>query len=106
MVIRIFLLLLVLNSLAFMVKADAAERAEYRQDAFDNRYTSQDTMPDDLQQDDVDAAVELGSRLLQWRFSRTDDDGKHYASESFQADHGLALIDQGDGACLNLKWDF
>ncbi|TBW49969.1 hypothetical protein EZI54_18760 [Marinobacter halodurans] len=106
MVIRIFLLLLVLNSLAFVVKADAAERTEYREDAYDNRYAAQDAMPDDLQQDDVEAAVEVGSRLLQWRFSSNDDDGKRYASESLRADHGLALIDEGDGACLNLKWNF
>lgn len=104
MILRIFIILLALNSLAFVVKADAAERMDISDEEFSDIYALQDAMSGDFEQDDADAIAELGSRILRWSISDSDDAGQRYASEGAQPDHGLALIQ--DGACLNLKWNF
>lgn len=104
MIFRIFIILLALNSLAFVVKADAAERVDISDEEFTDIYALQDAMSGDFERDDVDAIAELGSRILRWSISKSDDDGQRYAYQGAQPDHGVALI-QG-GACLNLKWNF
>lgn len=104
MIFRIFLILLALNSLAFVVKADAAERVDISDEEFTDIYALQDAMSGDFERDDADAIAELGSRILRWSISDTDKDSQRYASEGARPDHGVALIE--DGACLNLKWNF
>ncbi|GGE68060.1 hypothetical protein GCM10011533_20520 [Streptosporangium jomthongense] len=108
MIIRIFVALLVLNVAAFVVRAEASERA------FDNAasetmtvegiYELQQRMSGDFEEDDADAFAEIGSRLLSLSLVRSRNTGKHYASQPAQADHGIALLNEG--ACLNLKWNF
>ncbi|WP_148861902.1 hypothetical protein [Marinobacter fonticola] len=104
MILRIFIILLALNSLAFVVKADAAERIDISEEEFSDVYALQHAMSGDFERDDADAVAELGSRILRWRISSAEDDGQRYAYEGARADHGIALIE--DGACLNLKWNF
>ncbi|MGP4843600.1 hypothetical protein ACTXGQ_05660 [Marinobacter sp. 1Y8] len=105
MVVRIFLILLALNSIAFVVRADAAEHIEIRstEDTSD-LYTLQNAMSGDFEQDTADTLADVGSRLLRWQLTEDPGDKKRYAYETVRADHGVALIE--DGACLNLKWDF
>lgn len=105
MIIRLFLALLVLNMVAFVVRADAAERPVIAADQFpEDLYELQDRMSGDFERREDEQLTALGSRLLSWRFSRKQDDGHHYASDAAVPDHGIALINEG--ACLNLKWKF
>lgn len=105
MIIRLFLLLLVLNMVAFVVRAEAGERATIVAELYPEELEElQERMSgnfDDQQQEDV--LTTLGSRLLSWRFSKNPD-GRQYASYGATPDHGLALIEEG--ACLNLRWNF
>lgn len=105
MIIRLFLALLVLNMVAFVVRAEAAERPFVAADQFpETLYELQDRMSGDFGRHDAKQLTTLGSRLLSWRFGSGKDNGRHYASDAAIADHGIALLDQG--ACLNLKWKF
>ena len=105
MIIRIFVALFVLNVAAFVVRAEASERVF---DELSEIMTTEDVY--ELQQrmsgdfNDADAFAEIGSRLLSLSLVRTVDTGKQYASQAAQADHGIALLNEG--ACLNLKWNF
>ncbi|MGO1501298.1 MAG: hypothetical protein ACTHWH_08465 [Marinobacter sp.] len=107
MIIRIFLALLVLNITAFVVRAEASDRAF---DDLSDILTSEDVfqmqqqMSGDFEASNADAAAEIGSRLLSLSLVRTNKTGKHYASQPAQADHGIALLNEG--ARLNLKWNF
>lgn len=105
MIIRIFLVLLALNLVAFVVRAEAAERPAIAAELYPDELTElQDRMSGDFDAtEEEDALTTLGSRLLSWRFSRKDE-GRYYAYESARPDHGLALIE--NGACLNLRWNF
>lgn len=104
MVIRIFIALLTLNMVAFVVRAEAADRNTFDYEISpDTVYELQEEMSGDFVRDESDALTEIGSRLLSWSFTR-DDGGKHYASEAVRPDHGVALLERG--ACLNFKWDF
>ncbi len=107
MIIRLFVALLALNLVAFVVRAEAAERV------FDDIgevvttediYELQERMSGDFDNDPTEAFSELGSRLLTLTLSRPTGEGKRYASEPAQPDHGIALLNEG--ACLNLKWNF
>ncbi|MBZ2167273.1 hypothetical protein [Marinobacter sp. F4216] len=107
MIIRLFVALLVLNLVAFVVRAEADERVfEERSEssAVEGIIGAQERLAGN-DNDDVSVGVlsELGSRLLTWSLSRRDDD-KRFASEPAQPDHGVALLNEG--ACLNLKWIF
>ncbi|MBK1872858.1 MULTISPECIES: hypothetical protein [Marinobacter] len=109
MIIRIFVTLLVLNVAAFVVRAEASERAfEATSESMTVEYVYElpQRMSRDFDEDDADAVAvaEIGSRLLSLSLVRTNDNGKHYASQPAQADHGIALLNEG--ACLNLKWNF
>lgn len=106
MIIRIFLALLVLNTVAFVVRAEAGERETLPNELYQgNPSEIQDRMSGDFIYDDEDALMDLGSRLLSWRLSSVPSHvGRRYASESAQPDHSVALIDQG--AALNLSWKF
>lgn len=104
MVIRIFVALLALNMVAFVVRADAAERDLSRYDVSpDTVYELQEEMSGDFERNEADALTEIGSRLLSWSFSHREDK-KNYASDAVRPDHGVALLERG--ACLNFKWDF
>ncbi|HDZ37882.1 MAG TPA: hypothetical protein ENH62_06305 [Marinobacter sp.] len=106
MIIRIFVALLVLNIAAFVVRAEASERAFSKPNQIittDDIYKLQQRMAGDID-DDNDAFAEIGSRLLSLSLVRTVNTGKHYASQPLQADHGIALLNEG--ACLNFKWIF
>ncbi|RBW50567.1 hypothetical protein [Marinobacter sp. F3R11] len=106
MIIRIFVALLVLNAAAFVVRADAAERGVNELNeimTIEDVYQLEQRMSGDFD-DDADAVAEIGSRLLSLSLVRSDNTGKHYASQSARADHGIALLNEG--ACLNLKWNF
>lgn len=106
MIIRLFLLLLALNLVAFVVRAEAQERPAIAAELYPDELTElQDRMSGDFgDTEESDALTTLGSRLLSWRFSRRSGDGRQYAYETAQADHGIALIE--NGACLNLRWNF
>ena len=106
MIIRIFLALLILNTLAFVVRAEAGERETLPNEIYlGDPSEMQDRMSGDFTYDDEDALMDLGSRLLSWRLSNaTDRDGRRYAYKSAQADHSIALINEG--AALNLRWRF
>ncbi|WP_372964805.1 hypothetical protein [Marinobacter sp.] len=118
MIIRIFLLLLALNCLAFVARAEAAEpvRSEpmlsdrmlaERDDkmSVEDVYELQEWMSgDEDHQNRQDALAAIGSRLLSLSFNRADSSRKNYASDSAQPDHGIALLNEG--ACLNLRWKF
>ncbi|SOB76434.1 hypothetical protein SAMN04488490_2120 [Marinobacter sp. LV10R510-11A] len=107
MIIRIFIALLVLNVAAFVVRADASERAFDELSEItttEDVYQLQQQMSGDFEDDNSDAVTEIGSRLLSLSLVRTSNTGKQYASQSAQADHGIALLNEG--ACLNLKWNF
>ncbi|QSP96271.1 hypothetical protein LPB19_07810 [Marinobacter salinisoli] len=106
MIIRIFVVLLALNLVAFVVRAEADElvfddRAEAS--TVEQVLGAQERLTGNPDDSSIGVFSELGSRLLTWTFSRTDS-GKRFASEPAQPDHGLALLNEG--ACLNLKWNF
>ncbi|MFT7337979.1 MAG: hypothetical protein ACI92B_001307 [Marinobacter maritimus] len=106
MIIRIFVALLVLNVTAFVVRADASERMFNEPSEImtaEDIYELQQRMAGDFD-DAADAVAEIGSRLLSLSLVRTDNSGKQYASSPVQADHGVALLNEG--ASLNLKWNF
>ncbi|KAA1172040.1 hypothetical protein FWJ25_15525 [Marinobacter salinexigens] len=107
MIIRIFVALLALNMVAFVVRADAAERVF--EDLNENLttedvYELQERMSGDFDRDPSEAVSALGSKLLTLSMTRRQDHGKRYASEPAQPDHGIAFLNEG--ACLNLKWNF
>lgn len=107
MIIRIFVALLVLNLVAFVVRAEASERVfdELSETGTaEDVYKLQERMSGDFDDGPAEAVSELGSRLLTLTLSRSDDDSKRYASEPARPDHGIALLNEG--ACLNLKWNF
>lgn len=106
MIIRIFVALLVLNTVAFVVRAEAGERETLPNEIYHGEPAEmQDRMSGDFIYDDEDALMDLGSRLLSWRLtSGPSHTGRRYASESAQADHSVALINEG--AALNLRWKF
>ncbi|MFO7528485.1 MAG: hypothetical protein R6W86_06735 [Marinobacter sp.] len=108
MIIRIFVALLILNLVAFVVRADAAERP-FGEDpeplnAVQEIYQIQERMVGNFEDDTSEAFTEIGSRLLSLTFTRSRSDGRQYASDPAQADHGIALLNEG--ACLNLRWNF
>lgn len=105
MIIRIFLILLALNMVAFVVRAEASERAVIVEEIYpDDVYMLQHRMSGDFDNRDEDALTDLGVRLLSWRFSNGRDAMRKYASDAAIPDHGIALVNEG--ACLNLKWKF
>ncbi|MFC4259512.1 hypothetical protein ACFOZ5_10780 [Marinobacter lacisalsi] len=106
MITRIFLALLILNTVAFVVRAEAGERETLPNEIYTgDPHEIQDRMSGDFIYDDEDALMDLGSRLLSWRLSSAPEHpGRRYASESAQADHSVALINEG--AALNLRWRF
>ncbi|MGF2736395.1 hypothetical protein [Marinobacter sp. DUT-1] len=108
MIIRIFVALLALNLVAFVVRADAAERP-FGEDpepvnTVQELYQIQERMVGNFEDDSSEAITEIGSRLLSLSLTRSRPDDKQYASDPAQADHGIALLNEG--ACLNLKWNF
>lgn len=107
MIIRIFVALLALNMVAFVVRAEAAERVFGDMDenlTTQDVYELQERMSGDFDQDPSEAVSALGSRLLTLSMVRSHSQGKRYASTPAQPDHGIALLNEG--ACLNLKWNF
>ena len=107
MIIRIFVALLALNLVAFVVRAEASERVFEQVEsktASEQIFEIQERVSGDFGEDSSDAFAEIGSRLLSLTFTRSKHSGKHYASDPAQADHGIALLNEG--ACLNLKCNF
>ncbi|SFR74708.1 hypothetical protein SAMN05216203_2722 [Marinobacter daqiaonensis] len=106
MIIRLFIALLVLNTLAFVVRAEAGEREALPNQIYQGSSAEiQDRMSGDFVYDGQDALMDLGSMFLSWRLSgEPGRSGRHYASESVHAEHSIALIN--DGAALNLQWKF
>lgn len=104
MIIRIFLVLLALNMLAFVVRAEASERAFTEEVRVQDVYALQEEMSGDFKRESVDMYAAVGSRLLTLSLSDSGSQGRTYASEATRSDHGIALLDEG--ACLNLKWNF
>ncbi|WP_323752415.1 hypothetical protein [Marinobacter sp.] len=117
MIIRIFLLLLALNCVAFVARAEAAEpsRSEpllsdrmmaEREEVMsvEDMYELQEWMSGEEQDSHDDALAAIGSKLLSLSFNRTKSSRKTYASDPAQPDHGIALLNEG--ACLNLRWMF
>lgn len=112
MIIRLFAILLALNFVAFVVRAEAAEpvlsdRMMAERDdrvSADEIYQLQEWMSGDYQEDHTDAVAAIGSRLLSLSFSEHQSSQQTYASDRAQTDHGIALLNEG--ACLNLRWKF
>lgn len=107
MIIRIFVLLLALNAATFIASAEASEHSsEWSGDVMTTEevYELQQRVSGEFEEGNADALAEIGSRLLSLSLVRNSDTGKHYASQPAQADHGIALLDEG--ASLNLKWNF
>src|SRR5690554_7917542 len=100
MIIRLFLLLLVLNLVAFAVRAEAAEPVLYepilsdrmmaeRDDSVspEDIHQFQDRISRDSDQDRNDALAAVGSRLLSVSLIRTRSSSNSYASAGAQPDH-------------------
>ena len=87
----------------WMVKERVFEQVESKT-ASEQIFEIQERVSGDFDEDSSDAFAEIGSRLLSLTFTRSKHSGKHYASDPAQADHGIALLNEG--ACLNLKWNF
>ncbi|OZC36561.1 hypothetical protein B9Q17_16240 [Marinobacter vinifirmus] len=117
MIIRLFLILLALNLVAFAVRAEAtepvlsepmlSERMMAERDGAmspEDIYEFQEWMSGDVEEGRSDAFAAIGSRLLSHGLVRSRNSGKSYASDGAQADHGIALLNEG--ACLNLRWNF
>lgn len=104
MIIRIFLVLLALNMLAFVVRAEASERMFADQVPTQDVYQLQEQMSGDFDRQDSDMYAAVGSRLLSLGLSGSGPEGRTYASEAARPDHGIALLEEG--ACLNFKWNF
>jgi hypothetical protein len=104
MIIRIFVVLLALNMLAFVVRAEASERVFADEVPVQDVYALQEQMSGDFEQDSFDTYAAVGSRLLSLSLHDSGSKGRTYASQSARADHGIALLEEG--ACLNLKWNF
>lgn len=108
MIIRIFVALLALNMVAFVVRAEAAERTfeELGQPkvASEEIVALQGRLSGVEEVDVTEAVTELGSRLLSLSLVRDRKASRQYASDPAEPDHGIALLDEG--ACLNLKWKF
>ncbi|MFW5825514.1 MAG: hypothetical protein ACOCVV_11200 [Marinobacter sp.] len=106
MIIRLFVALLILNTVAFVVRAEAGERETLPSEIFHGDAAEiQDRMSGDFIYDDEDALMDLGTRLLSWRLSSAARHaGRRYGSEPARPDHSIALINEG--AALNLRWNF
>jgi hypothetical protein len=106
MIIRLFLILLLLNMVAFVVRAEAGENAVTVEDLYPDELPElQDRVSGDFRVNDgQDALFTLGARLLSWRFVEYSRKGARYASESIRPDHSIALLNEG--ASLNLRWRF
>jgi hypothetical protein len=109
MIIRIFIALLVLNMLAFVVRAEAGERV-FADRVFADEVPTQDVyrlqeeMSGDFEREQSDMYAAVGTRLLSLGLSGSDARVRHYASDPAKPDHGVALLEEG--ACLNFKWNF
>jgi hypothetical protein len=104
MIIRIFIALLALNTLAFVVRAEAGERVFADEVPTQDVYKLQEEMSGDFERQPSDMYAAVGSRLLSLSLSGSGVTGRTYASESAKPDHGIALLEEG--ACLNFKWNF
>ncbi|PVY78943.1 hypothetical protein C8D92_101149 [Tamilnaduibacter salinus] len=105
MILRLFLIMLLVNTAAFAVKAKAEEPISLQELEETSVERLQNAMAGDFSPTGRDDALtEIGSRLLSWQFSEDVTEGRRYASDSMEAKHGVALIEEG--ACLNLKWQF
>ncbi len=104
MIIRIFVVLLALNMLAFVVRAEASERVMADEVPMQDIYALQDQMSGDFEREPLDMYAAVGSRLLSLSLRDAGSSGRAYASQAARADHGVALLEEG--ACLNLKWNF
>ncbi|HLV78017.1 MAG TPA: hypothetical protein VKY53_08855 [Marinobacter sp.] len=117
MIIRLFLILLALNLVAFAVRAEAQElvvserlqsermMAE-RDDAMspEDLYQFQEWIAGETGDDGSEVLSAIGSRLFSLGMLRSRESGRSYASDGAQADHGVALLNEG--ASLNLRWNF
>lgn len=111
MIIRIFIALLALNMVAFVVRAEAADRVHDGMtntvsavELYEQQKRAAGNYDESDDNDNIEAFSEIGSRLLTLSLYRSDDNSRRYASQPAQPDHGIALMDEG--ACLNLKWNF
>lgn len=108
MVLRIFLILLAVNTIAFVARADAADIEREGKAAAEIRVMTEAGLYDGVGAEggeDVTDLADLGARLLMWRFTRDrDEDRERFASDRVFADHGVNLVE--DGAALNLMWRF
>ncbi|HCW91112.1 MAG TPA: hypothetical protein DHU56_13820 [Marinobacter sp.] len=109
MIIRLFLVLLALNLLTLVVRAEAADlygEPEETVRAEDVYELPEQQISGEYDSDQPgEALTAIGSRLLTLGFMRKRYEGKHYGSDPAYADHGVALLEDG-GACLNLRWNF
>lgn len=104
MVLRLFFILLAVNAIAFVARADASEQQEsFEKPDLWAIVEAGPARADDELEDELGELADLGARFLKWQFTR-DSDQARYASDRVFSDHGVAMVD--DGAALNLKWRF
>jgi hypothetical protein len=105
MVLRIFLILLAVNTVAFVARAHASEGTGSGADEIRMMMAAGQGDSLDEPEDDISELADLGARLLKWRFtSKEERDLDRYASERVFSDHGVAVVE--DGAAVNLTWRF
>lgn len=105
MIIRLFIALLLLNAVAFVVRAEAGEHEVLPREMYTESVRDlQHRMAGDFVYDGEDALFDLGARLLSWKLAPTQKVSRHYASDPMAPDHSIALINEG--AALNLSWRF
>ena len=109
MIIRLFIALFILNTLAFVVRAEASERVFDDPMKIENVHELQEQMSGDFERKATrsEMMAALGTRLLSLSLSassRSESRERTYASQQVRPDHGIVLLNEG--ASLNLKWNF
>lgn len=105
MVLRIFLILLVVNTVAFVARADASESTAGDSNEIRMMMEAGHAAGANDAEDNISELADLGARFLKWRFTSAEERNRdRYASERVFSDHGVAVVE--DGAALNLTWRF
>lgn len=106
MVLRIFLILLALNTLAFVAHADASEMGAEDRTTAEIEWMMAAAVYDNggAEEEGIADLADLGARFLKWRLSRDHSDRERFASNRIFSDHGIHVVE--DGAAVNLTWRF
>jgi len=109
MIVRIFTALLLLNLLVGWSYARAEVQALDSQPVLENRLELMERYGANLSNDDAneknrrETLSEISSRFLRWQLT-AEPEGQRYASEGLSQNHAIRFF--GEGATLNLGWEF